>query len=217
MSPGPFGLVTFDLDGTLARGHGWRFLAGRLGRSEEFRRSEESFLSGVIGEDAHLTNLLGILRGVPVERLPGLLQATPKYSGIGATVSALRTEGVRTALLTHNPKPVVDWYRREFGFDDGEGCGEIPVESGRFTAVAHARADKVAGLVRLVQRSGLGRSAVAHAGDGWADVAVFRLVGYGIATNTSRPEVLSAADATTRYEDLQEILPVLRAARPRQP
>ena len=216
MSGPPFGLVTFDLDGTLARGHGWRFLASALGRSSEFNRSEAQFLSGEIGEEAHLVNLLSILRGVEPSRLGPLLEATPKYEGIGPAVRTLRSRGLRTALLTHNPDPVVAWYRERFGFDDGAGCGAVPMDGPVFARPSTARADKVEGLLQLLARAGLSRAQTIHLGDGRADAAIFRIVGYGIATNSTRPEVLRAADADLGYRDLQEALPVIESARPRR-
>jgi phosphoserine phosphatase len=218
MAADRFRLVTFDLDGTLTSVHGWREIARSLGRERELAESDRRFFAREIGEDAHLKNLLDLAVGCTVPELERILALTPKVAGIPETLRELRRQGVRTALLTHNPDYVCRWYRVEFGFDDAEGTtGTVLGPDGRIIDSGPARADKVAGLHRLLERWSVRPHEVAHVGDGWADATIFPRVGAGISFNSRLAEVDRAADASVRSDTLTAILPILSTLTPRRP
>ncbi len=215
MAHWPWQLVTFDIDGTLTLGHGWRFLAERTGRTEEFERYNQRFFSHEVGEDEHLRNLLNLAAGRSLSELHRILAETPKIPGIRATVRALHDRGTRVALLTHNPEYVCDWYRRAYGFDDFEGTYATRIEAGRILPYPPVRAAKLEGLSKLLVRAGAPSAATVHVGDGWADALVFPRVGAGVALNTALPEVRSAADVSLDLRDLRGLLPPLETLEPR--
>jgi phosphoserine phosphatase len=218
MAAVPFRLVTFDLDGTLTRVHGWGEIARFVGREAERADSNRRFFAREIGEDAHLKNLLDLAVGHTVRELEGVLATTPKVEGIPETLRELRRQGIRSALLTHNPDYVCRWYRDEFGFDDAEGTtGTVLDGSGRIVDSGPAKADKVGGLARLLRRASVAPIDVAHVGDGWADAVIFSRVGGGLSFNSALPEVDRAADAVVHSDSLTAVLPVLAALRPRPP
>ncbi len=213
----PFRLVTFDLDGTLTTEHGWLEIARATGTLAAFERTQRAFRAREVDEDTHLNDLLALAEGFRVTEIEEVLARTPKVAGIPATLSALHEDGVRLALLTHNPDYVCAWYARTYGFDDYEGTNGRRVRAGRIVPDGPAHAGKIEGLDRLRARSKIAAGAVAHVGDGWADAAVFPHVGYGIAFRSGRPEVRRAADAVVDGSDLTALLAVLEAARPRRP
>lgn len=213
----PFRLVTFDLDGTLTREHGWLAIARATGRVAEYEQSHRAFLAGTRGEEGHLDDLLALAVGRRVDEVEAILAATPKIGGLPETVRALHADGVRLALLTHNPDYVCRWYARTFGFEDFEGTVGERVRDGRVVDAGPAHPDKVAGLLRLRDRAGVPARAIAHIGDGRADAAVFPHVGFGLAFRAARAEVRRAADAVVGGDDLAAVLPVLADARPRTP
>lgn len=204
-------MVTFDLDGTLTTGHGWEYLANGLDRVDAYRETNLLFRKGKESEDVHLVRLLNIARGTPLRRIHALLERTPKIHGISATVRTLRRRGVRTALLTHNPGYICEWYCQRFGFDDAEGTVQR-VRNGTVLGIRRIHADKRAGLSKLLHRSGLRGEEVAHLGDGMADAAVAPYVGTFIALNTTLKEVRDAADFSTQTHELTTLLPRLRTA-----
>jgi phosphoserine phosphatase len=136
-------------------------------------------------------------------------------SGIAEGVAELHALGSRVALLTHNPSYVVDYYRRTFGFDDAEGVRAQTTEAGRIGPPRGVRADKPGGLGALLARAGVEPRAVAHVGDGWSDAEVFRLVGGGIALNSSLADVNQAADRVVRTGDFRDVIRALRTLSPR--
>ncbi len=204
----PIRLVTFDVDGTLTREHGWEYLARRLGRRSEYEAAQEAFRRGERGEDEHLLALLSLARGVPVSRLLRLLARTPRMKGIGPTIRQLHARGQRVGLLTHNPEWVSRWYAQRYGFDLWAGVPQ-EIRSGRLEPRDHLHVDKVRALGALLRREGLRPGAVAHVGDGPADARVFPRVGTGVALNASRREVWDRADLVALTDTLPLLLPYL--------
>ncbi len=212
----PYRLVTVDLDGTLTRVHGWRLLARAFGKEAEYDASNREFFAHRTGEDRHLKNLLDIAVGRSIAEVEQVLAVTPLVDGIPETLEALQDRGIRVALLTHNPTYVCDWYVRNFGFDAAEGTDGTRLEHDRIVDSGPALADKRSGLLRLEQKWGIAPSAVAHVGDGWADAALFPIVGAGIAFNSPLPDVEARADAVVRDSSRAAILPVLERLGPRR-
>lgn len=211
----PWRLVTVDIDGTLTRVHGWRAIARAFGREPEYERSNRRFFAREIGEDEHLSDLLALARGRTVAEVETVLAATPKLEGIAAGVSELRRRGARVGLLTHNPGYVVDYYRRTFGFDEGEGV-HVPVDQERpIGGAVEVHVDKPEGLRRLLGRTAARPEEVAHVGDGWSDAEVFRLVGGGVAVNSALEEVNRAADRVVHTSDFHDVVQALVTLRPR--
>ena len=212
----PWRLVTVDIDGTLTRVHGWRAIARAFGREPDYAESNRRFFAREIGEDEHLADLLRVAEGRTVPEVETVLAATPKLEGIAVGISELRRHGARVGLLTHNPGYVVHYYRRTFGFDEGEGV-EVPVDGEqRIGRALEVHADKLGGLRRLLKRTAARPAQVVHVGDGWSDAEVFRLVGGGIALNSALDEVNRTADRVVRSSDFRDVVRSLTELRPRE-
>ena len=209
-------MVTFDLDGTLTRVHGWSVIARAVHREPEYLESNRRFLAREIDEDRHLKDFLQLAEGLRVTDIESLLASTPVIDGIAPTLERLRSIGIRSALLTHNPGYVCAWYQRRYGFDDWEGTLGTVIQDGRIVDAGPAHADKVGGLGRLVGRSGISPSLTVHVGDGWADAAIFPRVGGGISFNSRLPEVDRAADEVVRSDSLSAIIAIVLRMTPRQ-
>ncbi|MGC2033986.1 MAG: HAD-IB family phosphatase [Thermoplasmata archaeon] len=217
MSPHGWRLVTFDIDGTLTAVHGWRFLAQRTGRLAEFESTTQRFFAHEISETEHLRDLLQLAVGLSIEEVEGILEDTPKVQGIAETVEELQARGVRTALLTHNPRYVCEWYERKYGFERSEATEGASVRHGRVAPLGTIRAHKLGGLRSLLRALDIPAHEALHVGDGWADAALFAQMGGGISFNSRWPEVDAAADATVKGSDLRLILPALDGLSPRPP
>lgn len=209
MTAGGWKLVTFDIDGTLTLVHGWSLIAERFGRTAAYERTTARIARGEIGEDEHLASLLSLAIGHSVGEVEAVLEATPTIAHIGETVRALRSRGIRSAILSHNPPYVCGWYARTFGFDDYEGCEVPPPVEGRIPPPGSVRAEKPDFLRRLLRRVGEPAHAVLHVGDSLPDLAVFAKVGGGVALNSPIAEVRRGADAVIDSEDLRDLLPVV--------
>lgn len=211
----PYRLVCVDIDGTLTLGHGWATLAERLGKTEEYARTQVAYRAGSIGEDAHLRNLMVISEGAQLTEIEAILEATPKVSGIEEGVARLHALGAHAALLTHNPSYITGWYARRFGMDAADGLADSPpVVNGVIGRAVWPRSDKVGGLDRLCAQFHVGRREAAHVGDGRADAQVFPLVGLGIAFGTQLAEVRAAADVCVDVPEFRAVVRVLETTPP---
>jgi phosphoserine phosphatase len=211
----PWRLVTVDIDGTLTLTHGWREVAVAFGRLPAYERTHRRINANEVGEDEHLAELLDIATGHAVAEVEEVLARTPKLVGIAEGVARLHEEGAHAALLTHNPDYVVDWYRRAFGFDDAEGVKAQAVVSGRIGPPVNVRADKVGGMRSLLSRLDLPAARAVHVGDSWPDAEVFRIVGGGVALNSSSARVNAAADLAITTNDFRDVVDALARLAPR--
>jgi phosphoserine phosphatase len=206
---GPWRLVTVDIDGTLTLVHGWRVLAERFGRVEFYERTMARIRARAATEDETIAALVSIAEGHTVADVVEVLEVTPRLTGIPAGVRRLHDEGLRVALLTHNPAYVTDWYRHFAGFDDAAGIRGGQLTEPRIGSSIGVGADKPGGLATLLERSHLDARAVVHVGDAGPDAAIFPLVGGGVALNPKSDAVRRAADVaidTTEFGDVVDAL-----------
>lgn len=215
MAPMPWRLLSVDIDGTLTLVHGWRRIAEAFGRLPAYEDSNRRFFAHELGEDPHLDDLLDLAAGHTIPEVEAVLAATPKLAGIRDGIAALHADGVRVALLTHNPPYVCAWYARTFGFDDFEGTVGTTLAGGRLVRPAPVHADKRGGARRLAARAGVPLDSMVHAGDGASDAEVFREVGGGVAVNAALPEVERAAGVAVRTRDFADLVAALRSLPPR--
>ena len=208
--------MTVDIDGTLTRGHGWKFLAEGLDRLPAYEDTRRRFSKGEIGEDQHLTNLMRITQGVALSTVEKLLANTPRIEGIGSGLQILHRAGVTTALLTHNPEYVCRWYQTRFGFDDFEGTSGQAVVDGTISAPRNIHAAKSVGLLRLCDRLQVPPTGVVHIGDSRSDAVVFPLVGAGVALNASSSSVEESADLALHLDDFRDLVRSLGRIAPRR-
>jgi phosphoserine phosphatase len=208
--PIPWRLVSIDIDGTLTTVHGWSVIADRAKRRAEYEATNRRFFDGREDETTHLRSLVDLARGISRDQFDGILASIPKIGGIREAVEILHRDGVRVALLTHNPPWVTDWYAARYGFDDADGIADVPPEDDPLPRAGAIRADKVGGLARLALRADVPRRDIVHVGDGAADAEVFPLVGAGVALNSTLPAVADAADLALTTSDLRELVDRLR-------
>ena len=211
----PWRLVTVDIDGTLTRVHGWREVAVAFGRIPEYEGIDRKLRAGAFDRNDYVAALLALARGHTLSEVEEVLSRTPKLDGIDPGVARLRALGCRTALLTHNPTYVTDWYRATFGFDDAEGTPTPPIGAGPIGPVGRVGADKRRGLAALLARAAVPPSAVAHVGDGPSDAELFPLVGGGVALNSSSAAVRAAADIAVSATDFRDVVGALGRLSPR--
>lgn len=160
----------------------------------------------MVDPDEVLARTIDLATGHSLDEVEAVLERTPRLVRIAEGVARLRKRGSRVALLSLNPPYVVEWYRRNLGFDGAQAVPFRSVENGRIGPPVSVPADKVAGLRALLSRGSLEASTVVHVGDGPADAEVFRAVGGGIAVNSDSADVVEAADRAVVTTDLCEVV-----------
>ena len=205
----PIHLVCFDIDGTIAVGHGWRTVARHRGLQDRFDWAQEEFSAGRATEDVHLARLLNFARGLELSEMEHILATTRHLPHLQEAVDSLHADGKKVALLTHNPGYVCRWYASHYGFDLWAGV-EQEVRAGRIQGVRRVHVDKVEGLRLVLGSTGARAIETANLGDGLADALVFPHVATGIALNSRISLVRNAADLVADVEDARRLLPLLR-------
>ncbi len=197
-------IATFDIDGTLTVGHGWYFIAAMLHRMQEYREFTALYRKGGCGEAEHLSNLLSIAEGVPLQKIHSILFRTPRLSGINRAVAMLAEKGLEAVLLTHNPQYVCEWYESRFGFT-GHLSAFQPVENGIVGKAPVPHPDKVAWLRGMCSERGYALDEIIHVGDARSDGAVFRATGLGIAVNSRSRDTIGSATASLNTTDMTDV------------
>lgn len=214
-------LAVFDLDGTLkAARDPYVYLHRHLGTLEESDQFTERGLSGELPYEEWLRLDVGLWAGTPRAMLEDLLRQDPYVPGAVETVAALKSRGVRVALISTGPLLHAEMVGAELGigpvfgnevyFEDGPAG---PVVSGRVRAHVPYR-EKGGALGRLQRELGVGPAECIAVGDGITDIPMFERAAVAIAVCPGRPEVAAAAQIILPELDLRPLLPSLHAYAP---
>ena len=217
MKATPFGLVAFDLDGTLVA-HGepiWKTLHQTCG-SDLVRRKAvlRAALSGTISYAQWFASDIDMLREAgatrrAIEQVLARLCPTPAAERL---VGDLRESGAKVVVISGGVQGVIDavfpdlefdavLINRLFYDDSGALIGGEPT--------AYDRAHKVDGLRMLSERFDVPLDETAFIGDGPNDVAVAQTAGLSIAWGDADPALVEVADTHVRAAHLDALRPLL--------
>jgi phosphoserine phosphatase len=214
-----FGLVAFDLDGTLVA-HGepiWRTLHHACGSDLERRRAVlRDALSGLISyaewfaADVEMLRDAGATRD-DIQRVLEPLQPTP---GAEDLVQDLQAAGAKVVVISGGLRRVVDTVLPRLAFD------AVLINRLFFDDVGHLiggeptpfdRAHKVDGLRMLAARFGVPVDKTAFIGDGPNDVMVAQAAGLSVAWGAADTTLISVADLHVEADHLDALRPILFA------
>lgn len=145
----------------------------------------------------------------PYTKITEILSKVPLMNGAKETVSALRTMGIKTAIVSAGISVLAERLQRELGIDRVL-ANELKVDQeGMLTGEGVKNVDlkdKVSAITKLGQLEGIPVRAMAYVGDSVFDVPVFRTVRKSIAFNPTSLDVALVADVTVCGKDLTKIL-----------
>lgn len=177
-------LFAFDMDSTLIQGEVIDELAKMAGVGEQVSRITEAAMRGELNFDQSFTRRVGLLRGLPAERVHTLLDAIPLAHGAERLIRTLRLLGYKTAILSGGFTFFAHHLQRTLGIDyvhaneleiaDGIVTGRVipPIVNGE---------RKAALLEEIARREGISLEQVVAVGDGANDIPMLRVAGMGIA------------------------------------
>jgi HAD superfamily phosphoserine phosphatase-like hydrolase len=211
----PIEAVVFDVDGTLTTvSSPWEHLHVRLGTWESHgKRHLADYLAGRLTYHEFAQSDARCWRGVRRVELRRLAAEIPWRPGIMPTMIALKTAGLKVALLSSGLTLVTDRFQDEFG-----GIADVVMANELLFCFGKARGcvvvrvpwdGKAAALDGVCRRLRVPPRRMAHVGDGTGDVPVFGRVALGIATAGATPEVKAAAHAVLAEDDLTALLPLV--------
>lgn len=197
-------VVSLDLDGTLIHPAIFNAVADELGFGEPLRRSYDAYVAGTMTLEEAFWHDYGHFKGRKVDEMERALLKTRAWTpGIAAAVDELHGDGMTVVLTTDQPRFLAQFTKR-FGVD-ALVCSDADVKDG---VVGECRPafEKWPNLKGWLDVEGIDPGNVAHVGNGANDVPVFRKVGYGLAVNAEKDEVVAAARASIpRVKDFREV------------
>jgi phosphoserine phosphatase len=177
-------LFVFDMDSTLIQAEVIDELAKMAGVGEQVAKITEAAMRGELAFDESFTRRVALLKGLPVERVYGLLNTVPLTEGAERLIRTLKLLGYKTAILSGGFNFFAGSLQQRLGIDyfhsneleivDGVVTGRVipPIING---------ARKAALLKEIATREGISLEQVVAVGDGANDIPMLDLAGMGIA------------------------------------
>ena len=213
----PFGLIAFDLDGTLVA-HGepiWKTLHQSCGSDLARRKAVlHDALSGAISYAEWFSADIDMLQeaGATEEAVQRVLSPLRPTEGAERLVRDLQAAGAKVVVISGGIQRVIDTVLPGLEFDAILINRLRFDESGALVGgepTPFDRAHKVDGLRMLAERFGVPLAETAFVGDGPNDVMVARAAGFSVAWGAADPTLIEVADVHVVGAHLDALRPLL--------
>ena len=201
-------LFAFDMDSTLIQGEVIDELAKLAGVAEKVVAITAAAMRGELEFKESFRRRVALLKGLPAEKVHGLLNTIPLVEGADRLVSTLKLLGYKTAILSGGFHFFGDHLQKRLGIDyiyanqldmvDGVVTGEV-----KGVIVDGARKAEL--LQDLALRERFSLEQVVAVGDGANDLPMLKLAGMGIAFH-AKPLVRESAKHSLSHLGLDSLL-----------
>lgn len=210
-------LAVFDLDGTLKEARDpYVYIHQRLGTWAQSQAFFNDGLAGRIPYEEWLRLDASLWKGVSRAYLEALFRQNPYLPGARETVQALRSWGVRIAIISTGLLLHATQVQADLGIEYVV-ANEILFEAGRVSGEVRAHIPEGGkGVVMddLLTRTGVRPAECLAVGDGESDVALFQRAGASVAVAPRSERVRAVSDIVLPEQDLRTLLDRLRAFAP---
>ena len=199
------------MDSTLIQGEVIDELARLAGVGDQVSRITEAAMRGELNFDESFTQRVGLLKGLPEERVYSLLDTIPLAEGAERLIRMLKLLGYKTAILSGGFNFFARLLQQRLGIDFVHS-NELEIADGMVTGrvvkpiINGAR--KAALLEEIAAREGISLEQVVAVGDGANDIPMLSLAGMGIAYR-AKPLVRQKADQSISSLGLDGLLYLL--------
>ncbi|EJW11935.1 Phosphoserine phosphatase [Rhodovulum sp. PH10] len=203
-------LLLADMDSTMIRQECIDEIADLIGRKAHIAAITERAMRGEIAFEPALAERVGLLAGLPVEKIDEVIAHRITLTRGGPTlVRTMAASGAHTCLVSGGFTLFTEKIARAIGFHEHVGNTlEIGADgrlTGRLVPPIVGREAKRMTLHRLRDARGLAQAETLVVGDGANDLAMIDEAGLGVAFR-AKPAVASAADARIDHGDLTALL-----------
>lgn len=204
-------LFCFDMDSTLIQAEVIDELAKMAGVGDQVSKITEAAMRGELNFDESFTRRVGLLKGLPAERVYRLFEAVRLAEGAEHLIRTLKLLGYKTAILSGGFNFFARHLQEKLGIDfvhsneleivDGVVTGRVipPIMNG---------ARKAEKLREIADREGISLEQVVAVGDGANDIPMLNLAGMGIAYR-AKPVVREKADQSISTLGLDGLLYII--------
>ena len=213
---GKIELVAFDMDGVLTDIiSSWKYIHDYYNTSNE--RSVNDYLKGKIDDMEFIRRdaILWVENGKPItkNKLAEILLDVPLMKGAENCISALKSNGIKTAIVSAGLDVLADKVGRELGVDYIYSNGVETDENGHLNGVGILGVklmykDEV--IISLSEKLNIPLEGIAAVGNSCYDIPMFEVSGLGIAFNPSDICTREAADIVVEGKDVNKILHALK-------
>lgn len=205
-------LVVFDMDSTLITQEVIDLLAATI--------RDPPDLAGKVADITHRAMLgelqfesafrerVALLKGLPETIFTELRSVLDVTNGVRPLIRALKSLGVRTAVLSGGFQPLTSWLASELGIDYAH-ANDVVIEDGKLTGevkgIIVGKERKAELLQEIAKKEGVGLAQVVAVGDGANDLQMMATAGLGVAWN-AKPRVQMEAGARLNGESLLDLL-----------
>jgi phosphoserine phosphatase len=202
-------LFIADMDSTMIGQECIDELADFAGLKAHVAAITERAMRGEIAFEPALRERVALLKGLPVSVVEKVIaERITLTPGAQTLVRTMRKHGALTCLVSGGFTLFTDRIAKMIGFDENRG-NTLAVAGGKFEGAVGepilGREGKLATLLDLTARLGIGLEETLAVGDGANDLAMIEMSGLGVAYH-AKPAVAAAAHARIDHGDLTALL-----------
>lgn len=204
-------LLVFDMDSTLIQAECIDLIAEYAGVGSKVSEVTEAAMRGEIDFAQSLAQRVALLKGVPVTVYEELKQRIPFTNGVRELTKALRSRGIKMAVLSGGFVPLAKWVQNELGLDYAfanilEDDGKALLGTTVGTVVDGNRKAEL--LKEIAQQENIDLEETMAVGDGSNDLAMMSVAGFGVAFN-AKPLVQQKAPGRLNTGSLADLIYLL--------
>lgn len=201
-------LACFDMDSTLIEQEVIVELAKTAGIGEKVEAITEAAMRGEMDFDESFAQRVALLKGISIDVLDDICSRLTLSMGACTTISALKTLGYHTVLVSGGFTYFARYIAEQLGIDEVH-ANALDIEEGEVTGHVQLPiingARKAAIVEHTAERLGIEMSQVVCIGDGANDLPMMSIADLGVAYH-AKPIVQARADAAINVTGLEGTL-----------
>lgn len=201
-------LACFDMDSTLIKQEVIVELAKLAGVGDDVDKITEQAMRGEIDFATSFANRVGLLAGLDESIIDDIKPLLIPHAGAFITISALKSMGYHTALISGGFEPFAKHIANLLGIDEYH-ANPLDIDGGKLTGMVTAPIldgnQKAKIVAKIAENRGIDMSDVICVGDGANDLPMMAISDLGVAYR-AKPIVQARADVAVNVTGLEGVL-----------